>query len=158
MMAPHHDQPDRDALVASFATSSRALLGVAIRSVNVAAPTVTVTQHRALVLLEGGVCRTVGALASQLGVDPSNASRLCDRLEKGGLIQRQRSEDDRRAVTLRLTPDGHDVLRAVHTTRCEELARIFGDHTTEDMAEVATVMRRFADQAERVERSTVGAR
>lgn len=153
-MANRQDLPDRDVLLGSLAMASRALMGVAIRSVNVAAPTVTVTQHRALVLLAGGSHSTVGALASQLGVDPSNASRLCDRLEKGGMIERLRSKDDRRAVTLRLTPNGHEVLRAVHATRCEELGRLLGDATTDEIAEIVAAMTRFADRAERAQRPT----
>lgn len=157
-MDRHDALSDRDALISSLATTSQDLVDVAIRSVNVAAPAVTATQHRALVLLAGGPQRTVGALASRLGVEPSGATLLCDRLEKSGFVQRQRPEDGRRAVTFQLTRGGREVLRAVHATRREELGRILADSRTGEVAELAAIMVRFADQAQHAQSSTAVSR
>src|SRR3954471_24051863 len=75
----------------AFITVSRALVGIAVRSVNAAPVEVTLTQHRLLVLLATGGDQTVKALAEQLQVNASNASRLCDRLQKLDLVARDRS-------------------------------------------------------------------
>src|ERR1700749_1098314 len=45
-------------------------------------------------------------LAEALGALPSSASRLCDRLEAGGLLTRDTGRARRRAVRLRLAPAG----------------------------------------------------
>lgn len=45
-------------------------------------------------------------LAQRLRCDPSNVTFLVDRLERRGLVARGRSNRDRRATTLRLTPAG----------------------------------------------------
>jgi DNA-binding MarR family transcriptional regulator len=45
-------------------------------------------------------------VAGALDVNPSNASRTCDRLMKAGLLDRRESPDDRRNVTLTLTEAG----------------------------------------------------
>ena len=61
------------------------------------------------VLLEldraGGTLR-VGDLAGRAVIEPYNMTRLLDRLEKEGLIRRERSPDDRRSVVAVLTPEG----------------------------------------------------
>ncbi|NIB41157.1 MarR family transcriptional regulator [Pseudomaricurvus alkylphenolicus] len=53
-----------------------------------------------------GVADTPAEVARQLGVDRSAVTRLLDRLEKKGLLQRQHSQQDRRSVTLSMTPGG----------------------------------------------------
>lgn len=45
-------------------------------------------------------------LARHLGVPVTTASSATDRLARRGLLQRDRVEDDRRAVALRLSPEG----------------------------------------------------
>jgi DNA-binding MarR family transcriptional regulator len=50
-------------------------------------------------------------LAEALGIDPSNASLIVDRLHSKGLIERQVKGDDRRARQLYLTPKGRALWR-----------------------------------------------
>ncbi|WP_019587714.1 MarR family winged helix-turn-helix transcriptional regulator [Deinococcus apachensis] len=45
-------------------------------------------------------------LADGMGVTPGNLTGVLDRLEQGGLLQRERRDDDRRYVLLRLTGEG----------------------------------------------------
>ncbi|MHB9757361.1 MarR family transcriptional regulator [Streptomyces sp. BYX5S] len=60
---------------------------------------------------------SLGTLAEALGTVPSAASRLCDRLEAAGLLRREPSPVNRRAVGLTLTRRGHDALDAVSARR-----------------------------------------
>ena len=53
------------------------------------------------------------ALAEQLAVGLPTASRLCDRLEAAGLLQRCVRHDDRREVRLVVTERGHGFLADV---------------------------------------------
>jgi DNA-binding MarR family transcriptional regulator len=67
-----------------------------------------ITTQQAAVML---VSRLVGAcspghLADPLGTDTAGMTRLVDRLEAKGLLARQTSPTDRRAVLIQLTPSG----------------------------------------------------
>src|ERR1700738_3606732 len=72
---------------------SRALVGVAARSLAATEDTITLVQYRALVLLASRGDLNVGALAERLGVHQSTATRLCDRLVTKGLIERATSTE-----------------------------------------------------------------
>jgi len=53
---------------------------------------------------------TVSQLSQALSVHVSTASNLLDKLARAGLVERIRSEEDRRVVRLRLTEAGSDIL------------------------------------------------
>lgn len=74
-----------------------------------AAHDLSLTQLRVLGILRD---RRVGvtALASYLGLDKSTLSGLVDRAERRGLVRRERSPLDRRAVDVLLTPEGRALL------------------------------------------------
>src|SRR3954447_23968805 len=56
--------------------------------------------------------RTVGALAGAAGGAAPTATPMLHGLERGGIVRREASAHDRRAVALRLTPAGARVVRA----------------------------------------------
>jgi DNA-binding MarR family transcriptional regulator len=71
-------------------------------------------QHQLLLALQGlptGARPTIGAVAERLCVQHHTAVALVDKLEKRGLLRRERSTEDRREVLLRLTGDGSAKLR-----------------------------------------------
>ena len=115
------DGEDVEAAAQAFLTASRALLGIAVRSVAAAPVPLTVPQHRLLVLVASDGGRRVGALADDLGVNQSNASRLVDRLERQGLVRRVRDVEDGRAATVDLTGAGRRVMEAVNRHRLAAL-------------------------------------
>lgn len=49
---------------------------------------------------------TMGELAQRLGVSEKTVTGIVDRLEKGGWVQRDRGEADRRVIRVRLTETG----------------------------------------------------
>jgi DNA-binding MarR family transcriptional regulator len=141
---------DDDELADALITASRALVGLAIRSINAAPLELTILQHRLLVLLATGGDQTVGALAEQLHVDASNGSRLCDRLHKLGLVTRRRSSSDGRAVEVSLTAAGRGVLDTVRRHRRQELLRILRDvppREVEGMVRALTIFSEAAHEA-----------
>jgi len=52
---------------------------------------------------------TMASLARDLCTDPGAMTRAMDRLEAKGLVERQRSVEDRRVVNLMLTPEGREL-------------------------------------------------
>ncbi|MFH8801845.1 MarR family winged helix-turn-helix transcriptional regulator [Streptomyces sp. NPDC017936] len=63
-------------------------------------------------------------LAEQLGVGLPTASRLCDRLEAAGLLERTVQPRNRREVQLVLTAYGHRLLTDVTDRRVRRLAAV----------------------------------
>jgi DNA-binding MarR family transcriptional regulator len=131
----------------AFITVSRALVGIAVRSINAAPIEVTLVQHRLLVLLATGGDQTVGALAEQLEVNASNASRLCDRLQKLGLVTRDRSASDGRAVDVSLTASGHNLLGTVRAHRRHEIQRVLSHMPRTDVEATISALTAFGDAA-----------
>ena len=65
----------------------------------------SLTQLRVLAILRDRE-PTMAELADYLGLERSSVSGLIDRAVKRGLVRRDASEDDGRAVRVSLTPDG----------------------------------------------------
>lgn len=142
VLAQH--KSDIDELAGAFITASRALVGIALRSLAASPMEVTLPQHRALVLLAAGGPCPVGQLAEDMAVNASNASRLCDRLERLGLVSRRRSEADARSVDVALTAAGREVLRAVHAWRHQEVTRVLAGLSGEDPPVVVQALEAFS--------------
>ena len=104
------EQVPDEAAVDAVLTASRTLVAVATRSLGAAAEDTTIAQYRALVVLASRGPRRVGDLAAALGVTPSTAGRMCDRLLRKGLIRRHRARADRRAVQVSVTASGREVV------------------------------------------------
>ena len=83
---------------------------------------------------------TMSRIAEQLDVSLSNATGLVDRIEERGLVERVRVADDRRVVQVRLTADGHRLLREVELLKDDMLQRILGQLDTAALTGVATAM------------------
>lgn len=137
----------RAELADALITASRALVGIAVRSVNAAPVEITLVQHRVLVLLATGGRQTVGALAAQLEVNASNASRLCDRLQKLGLVARDRSDSDGRAVEVSLTAAGRDLIETIRAYRRREVTQALEQMSMTDVDVTIAALRAFGEAA-----------
>ncbi len=69
---------------------------------------------------------TLGELAAHERISAPSLSGHVDRLEQAGLLERVRSNEDRRRVGLRLTPVGSRLLRRIRTRRTTWLAERLG--------------------------------
>ncbi len=67
---------------------------------------------------------TMRALALAAQISPSTATSLVDRLTRLGLLRRQRSPRDRRAVLAVITPKGRRTLRHLANEKRRTLARL----------------------------------
>lgn len=134
-------------VVDAFITASRVLTGVAIRSIDTAEPPVTAPQHRLLVLLAAHGPQLVGDLATELGVNSSNATRHCDRLQRKGLLIRRRSAEDGRAVVVSLTPNGRSLVDSVTAVRRAEIRAVVDLIPPEDVAHTLAALESFSAAA-----------
>jgi DNA-binding MarR family transcriptional regulator len=128
MLPPtEHTDAVTDAKVAdALLTASRALVGVAARSLAAVVDDVTLPQYRALVVLAARGPQTVGDLADAVAVHDSTATRLCDRLVAKKLVHRAVSRGNRRETVIRLTSEGRSIVDRVTTIRRAEIERIVG--------------------------------
>jgi DNA-binding MarR family transcriptional regulator len=108
----------------AFLAAGRTLMGMSIASVVSARVEVTMVQFRTLVLLADEGERTVGEIGEELGVNASNATRHCDRLQKLGLLRRRRSTTDGRVVRVALTAAGQQLVDEVKAHRRTEVLRV----------------------------------
>lgn len=86
---------------------------------------VTFAQIRVLWVLEtSGRPQTPGDVARQLGISPSTATELVDRLQKRDFLRREESRSDRRRTTLTLRPRGRALLADFGRRRRERFERL----------------------------------
>lgn len=84
-------------------------------------------QHQALLSLHGLPMErrpTIGTLAERLCVEHHTAVALVDKLCKRQFVVRERSEEDKREVLVRLTPEGLMVLKELSAVHKEQLRRV----------------------------------
>ena len=138
-----NDGWDVDEAAAALLTTSRALLGISVRSVAAAPVPLTVPQHRLLVMVSADGPRRVGTLAQDLGVNQSNASRLVDRLVAQGLVRRAPDLEDGRATVVELTGAGRRVLDSVTEHRLQELRAVVAEMSPASRALAVEVLGEF---------------
>jgi DNA-binding MarR family transcriptional regulator len=136
-----------DGLVDALLSASRAMVGLAARSLAGLDAEVTLPQYRALVVLASRGPQRMVDIATELQVNPSTGSRMCDRLVRKGLARRYRTPSDRRAVRLTLTPAGRRLVDEVTTRRRTDLARIVADMPDQHRAPVIAALHAFATAA-----------
>lgn len=105
--------------------ATRGLLELSMRVLGEIEERVSPSHLRALQSLErlGGGAK-VTSLGVALGVPPSTASRISDRLTADGLITRAVAPGNRRATWLELTPAGRAVLDDMVTARADALEQV----------------------------------
>jgi DNA-binding MarR family transcriptional regulator len=108
--------------VEALLSASRVMVGVAARSLADFDADVTLPQFRTLMVLATHGPQRAVDVSTELGVNPSTGTRMCDRLVRKGLIRRTRSTGDRRVVRLALTPAGRTLVAEVTSRRREELS------------------------------------
>ncbi|GGK28216.1 MarR family transcriptional regulator [Pilimelia terevasa] len=90
-------------------------------------PRLSHLQFQALTAIDRHGALNLGRLAELLFTAMSSTSRLCDRLEATGLIERHPREDNRREVVLSLSGDGRRLLAGLRAHRREGIARVLAD-------------------------------
>jgi DNA-binding MarR family transcriptional regulator len=126
--------------------SSRVLVAVASRSIAAVDDAVTLPQFRALVVLDARD-RNVGELARELRIQPSTATRLCDRLVRKGLARRNVDDANRREVTVSLSGSGRSLVREVTARRRREIASIMAKVPAAQRTMIVEALTTFCEAA-----------
>ncbi|MFB8388009.1 MarR family winged helix-turn-helix transcriptional regulator [Microbacterium sp. NPDC055910] len=87
---------------------------------------------------------SVADIASELGVAPATASRLCDRAVVGGYVAKANAAADARRLSLTLTPAGGALRAQSEAFRLDYLRRILHVWTSEDVQTFERLLTRFA--------------
>jgi DNA-binding MarR family transcriptional regulator len=140
-------QSPEEQLAEAIILAGKAMAGVAARTVAQATDDLTLPQHRTLVVLAEQGPRHLADLAQALGVSPSTATRMCDRLVRKRLISRTRDEVDRREVDLSLTNAGKALVDEVAHRRKSELRKLVGDVPKEERDRLIDALRSVAEAA-----------
>jgi DNA-binding MarR family transcriptional regulator len=130
--------------VAAFELLTRALIGIALEGLGIAGGQVSLPQFRLLLAL-GGLGRVPSSkLAAQLRLAPSAITRMVDRLQDTGLVQRGTDPHSRSIVTVEPTAAGYQLIDAVLSHRHELLGAVLDQMKPADHAAAVRAARQFA--------------
>ncbi|SPL99866.1 Transcriptional regulator, MarR family [[Actinomadura] parvosata subsp. kistnae] len=95
---------------------------------------VTMAEYSVLALLAqaGRAGMRMSELAKRRVMSTGGFTRLADRLERRGLIERRRAEEDGRGYVAVLTAEGRNLLRKAWRRQYDDLRRTFLDRLDED--------------------------
>ncbi|MFJ6436027.1 MarR family winged helix-turn-helix transcriptional regulator [Streptomyces sp. NPDC091416] len=108
---------------------------------------VSPSQLRALLVIEKQEGSNLRSLGEALGSRAPSVSRLCDRMEAMGLIQRDPSPTSRREVELRLTGRGRALLEECREIRTRELSAVLERMQPAEVAALAEGLAAFRSAA-----------
>jgi DNA-binding MarR family transcriptional regulator len=88
-------------------------------------PDLSVPQFRALVFTNRNPGTALSPLADHLGLTLPSTSKMVDHLVLQGYLDRQSSREDRRKLTLQITPQGKSILEASYQATQRRLQTLF---------------------------------
>ncbi len=83
---------------------------------------------------------TIGGLAKLERVQPPSMTRIVDKLEERGLVERVADADDARSLRIRMLPAGEDLLRATRARKTGYLAARLTELTSEEREALANAL------------------
>ncbi|GAA2759590.1 MarR family transcriptional regulator [Actinopolymorpha rutila] len=141
------DRDERDRQVDSVLQAARVWVAVVARSVAEVGDTVTLSQLRVLVMIATRGPVNLGAVARELQVHPSNATRICDRLVAARLLRRGEDPNDRRHLALTLTPKGRQLVDQMMRHRRAAVADVVARMPEAQRRRLAGALDAFASAA-----------
>lgn len=123
-----------------YAESRRVTKQVA-RGMGLTGPQIT-----ALKILEAVGEISLSELSERMSARNSTITGIVDRMERDGLVVRERSEQDRRVVKIRATDKGAEIARGVPVTAMELFASALRSLSAADRAELRRILAKLADR------------
>ncbi|HYW32334.1 MAG TPA: MarR family transcriptional regulator [Gemmatimonas sp.] len=102
----------------------------------------TTAQFAALQVLNDAKEQSLGCteVGKRLAGPAPDVTRLLDRLEAGGLVARDRNQEDRRLVHTRITPDGERLLHQAAPSYQEAESRALGELDPEEQEHLVQLL------------------
>jgi DNA-binding MarR family transcriptional regulator len=108
----------------------------------------TPTQFMVLRWLHDQGQMTMGDVADAVGITLAGATGLVDRLVHAGLVVRERSEEDRRMVIIRLTEAGRATLEQAHRQRVQQFRALTRSLTDDDLRAFIRILHVLTEAAQ----------
>lgn len=102
------------------------------------------------VLLHKGAL-PVNAVGEKVLLTSGSITTAVQRLEKKGLVRRERSEGDARVVLVHLTEEGLELIESAFADHAANLDVLFADFSDEERTQFASLMRKVGERAQRLE-------
>lgn len=127
--------------------AARVFMAVVAQSVAEVEDRVTSPQLRVLVFIDTHGPQNLGAVAADLGVHPSNATRTCERLVAAGLLDRRDNPADRRYLLLALSREGRALVEQLMEHRRTAIAAVLERMPAELRRSMGPALDAFAQAA-----------
>lgn len=87
--------------------------------------------------------QTTQKIGEKILVTSGSITYILNKLEKMGLIYRNKSETDKRITYIRLTDEGRNAIFQILPLQIEKINEIFSDFTKEDLVSLNHLMKKF---------------
>jgi DNA-binding MarR family transcriptional regulator len=109
-----------------------------------------VTAQQAALLLHAAREETrPSQLLARLGTDTAGMTRLLDRLEVKGLIQRGRNPGDRRSIVIELTGAGRALVPRIGPVFGRVIMRLLAGFSEQEISQLTIMLQRMTDNLKR---------
>ena len=132
-------------------TESRRITKELAKRADLTGPQLTVVK-----LLEqvGGL--SLSELSDKIRAQNSTVTGIIDRMEREGLVARERSKEDRRVVHIRLTPKGTALAREIPVEPMEIFKGALESLSGQEMRDLMRIMAKVAKRVKQIVRRDVG--
>lgn len=96
---------------------------------------------------------TQSEIADAMQLTRPTVTRMLQRMERGGLVQRLPDEDDQRVTRVYVTDDGRDLMRSLHDGFADYVSRTVALLPESDRVELARILHHWAQLAQDEEAS-----
>jgi len=103
--------------------------------------------HVLRTLVESGACPMVD-LAKEQFISPPALTSIVDNLEKQGLVERERSEDDRRIINIKITNKGEKLFARAHPLYKQFFEEVMGVLTKQEISILLTMFDKLSKSAQ----------
>lgn len=123
-------------------TESRRLTKQAAREVGLTGPQLTVIK-----LLDTLGDLSLSSLSGRIKAQNSTVTGIIDRMEREGLVVRERSTTDRRVVYIRLTPKGRSLAKEIEVEPMEILRAVLSTLSRDDTKDLMRILTKLQKRA-----------
>jgi MarR family transcriptional regulator, multiple antibiotic resistance protein MarR len=109
---------------------------------------ITGMQFAILKHVADGAAETAADLCRLMHYDTGSMTRLLDRLEEKGLIRRERSKDDRRVVSLRITSAGRTGLPRLQDSTARVIQRMLTGFSAAEVNDLQVFLGRMIENGQ----------
>lgn len=102
----------------------------------------TIPQYQLLLAAATGADTTLGGLSDNLNCSRGNVTGIVDRLERDGWLTRERSHEDRRVITVKLSEKGQQVpeIQRALTRELMEMSQVWALEDRQHMVHILARM------------------